>query len=95
MIRETALEQLSEEVPHSVAVQIDEFRESQTPIYIRAIIYVERPSQKAILLGRKGAQIRAASDGPLGSRWSDCSAGRSISISGSRSWQIGGVTPRH
>jgi GTP-binding protein Era len=58
MIRETALEQLSEEVPHSVAVQIDEFRENQTPIYIRAIIYVERQSQKAILLGRQGAQIR-------------------------------------
>ena len=39
-------------------MQIDEFRESQTPIYIRAIIYVERQSQKAILLGRQGAQIR-------------------------------------
>jgi GTPase len=58
LIRETALEQLSEEVPHSIAVQIEEFRESQTPVYIRAVIYVERESQKGILLGRQGARIR-------------------------------------
>jgi GTPase len=58
MIRETALEQLNEEVPHSVAVQVEEFRESQTPVYIRAVVYVERESQKAILLGRHGARIR-------------------------------------
>jgi GTPase len=58
LIRETALEQLGAEVPHSVAVQIEEFRENQTPVYIRAVIYVERDSQKAILLGRKGHRIR-------------------------------------
>lgn len=58
LIRETALEQLSEEVPHSVAVAIDEFREAQTPVYIRAIIYVERDSQRAILLGHQGTRIR-------------------------------------
>ncbi len=58
LVRETALEQLSEEVPHSVAVQVDEFRENQKPVYIRAIIYVERESQKGILLGHQGARIR-------------------------------------
>jgi GTP-binding protein Era len=58
LIRESALEQLSEEVPHSVAVQVDEFRENQKPVYIRAIIYVERESQKGILLGHQGARIR-------------------------------------
>ena len=57
-IRETALEQLSEEVPHSVAVQVDEFREGRKPLYIRAIIYVERESQKGILLGHQGGRIR-------------------------------------
>ncbi len=58
LVRESALEQLSEEVPHSVAVQVDEFRENQKPVYIRAIIYVERESQKGILLGHQGARIR-------------------------------------
>ena len=58
LIRETALEQLEEEVPYSVACEIEEFREDRTPIYIRAVIYVERDSQKRILIGHKGARIR-------------------------------------
>jgi GTP-binding protein Era len=58
LIRETALEQLDEEVPYSVACDIEEFREDRTPVYIRATIYVERDSQKRILIGEKGARIR-------------------------------------
>jgi GTP-binding protein Era len=58
LIRETALEQLEEEVPYSVAAGIEEFREDRTPVYIRAVIYVERESQKRILIGHKGARIR-------------------------------------
>jgi GTP-binding protein Era len=58
LIRETALEQLDEEVPYSVACEIEEFREDRTPIYIRAVIYVERDSQKRILIGHRGARIR-------------------------------------
>ena len=58
LIRETALDQLSEEVPYSVACEIEEFREDRTPVYIRATIYVERDSQKRILIGEKGARIR-------------------------------------
>jgi GTP-binding protein Era len=58
LIRETALEQLDEEVPYSVACEIEEFREDRTPVYIRATIYVERDSQKRILIGEKGARIR-------------------------------------
>jgi GTP-binding protein Era len=58
MVRETVLEQLHDEVPYSVAVQIEEFREDRSPLYIRAVIYVERDSQKAIVIGSKGAQIR-------------------------------------
>jgi GTP-binding protein Era len=57
-VRETALEQLEDEVPYSVACEIEEFRESRTPVYIRAVIYVERESQKRILIGNKGARIR-------------------------------------
>jgi len=59
LIRETALEQLEEEVPYSVACEIEEFREEPKPVYIRAVLYVERDSQKAIVIGDKGARIRA------------------------------------
>ena len=58
LVRESALEQLDEEVPYSVACGIEEFREDRTPVYIRAVIYVERESQKGILVGHRGARIR-------------------------------------
>jgi GTP-binding protein Era len=57
-IRESAFEQFDKEVPYSVAVKVDEYREGATPVYIRATIYVERPTQKAILIGSGGAAIR-------------------------------------
>jgi GTP-binding protein Era len=58
LIRETVLEQLHDEIPYSVAVGIEEFREGRSPLYIRAVIYVERESQKRIIIGAKGARIR-------------------------------------
>jgi GTP-binding protein Era len=59
LVRETALEQLDDEVPYSVACEIEEFRESQTPVYIRAVLHVERESQKRILIGAGGQRVRA------------------------------------
>jgi len=59
LVRETALEQLGEEVPYSVACEIEEFREGRSPVYVRAVLYVERDSQKAILIGAKGQRIRS------------------------------------
>ena len=59
LVRETVLEQLHDEVPYSVAVQVEEYREGRSPLYIRAVIYVERESQKAIIIGGKGARIRS------------------------------------
>jgi GTP-binding protein Era len=58
LVRETALEQLEDEVPYSLACAIEEFREQPAPVYIRAVLYVERDSQKRILIGAKGARIR-------------------------------------
>jgi GTP-binding protein Era len=58
LVRETALEQLQDEVPYSVACEIEEFREDRSPVYIRATIYVERDSQKGILIGAGGSRIR-------------------------------------
>jgi GTP-binding protein Era len=57
-IRESALAILHEEVPYGIFVDIEEFRENKKPIYIRAVVYVERDSQKGIVLGAKGKTIR-------------------------------------
>ena len=59
MVRECALEQLDDEVPYSVACEIEEYRETRTPVYIRAVLHVERESQKQILIGANGARIKA------------------------------------
>jgi GTP-binding protein Era len=58
LVRETALEQLHDEVPYSIACEVEEFREERRPVYIRVVIFVERESQKRILIGQGGAQIR-------------------------------------
>lgn len=58
LVRETALEQLDEEVPYSLACEVEEFRESGTPMYIRTVLYVERDSQKRIIIGHNGQRIR-------------------------------------
>lgn len=58
-VREAAFELLHEELPYSVAVEIDEFRETPAPVYIRAVIYVERISQKGIVIGAGGRAIKA------------------------------------
>lgn len=58
LVRETVLEQLHDEIPYSVACGVEEFREGGSPVYIRAVIYVERESQKRIVIGASGARIR-------------------------------------
>ena len=58
LIRETALEQLADEVPYAIACQVEEFREERDPVYIRATIFVERESQKRIVIGQGGSRIR-------------------------------------
>ena len=59
LIREKILHATQDEVPHSIAVDLDEFttREGGT-IFIRATIYVERDSQKGILIGKGGAMLK-------------------------------------
>jgi len=58
-VREAAYAELEQELPYSLAVEIDEFREDSSPVYIRATIAVERESQKPIVLGRGGRTIKA------------------------------------
>lgn len=61
IIREKVLLNTYREVPHAVAVKIDECREAADKKdlqYIRATIYVERDGQKTIILGRKGEKLK-------------------------------------
>ena len=57
IIREKVLLKLSEEVPHSIAVVVDEFKEEKDLIYIHATIVVEQPSQRKLSLVR-GSMIK-------------------------------------
>ncbi len=59
LIREKALLHLREEVPHAVAVDIEEFKERDNGmVYVAARIFVERDSQKGILLGKGGSMLK-------------------------------------
>ncbi len=59
LIREAALFKLRDEVPHAVAVRIDEFKERSNGVaYIAATIFVERESQKAIVIGEGGKMLK-------------------------------------
>lgn len=59
MIREKALRNTHDEVPHAIAVEIDEFRErTNGNIFIRATIFVERESQKGIVIGVNGNLLK-------------------------------------
>jgi GTP-binding protein Era len=59
LVRETVFEQYEQEIPYSVFCRVEEYREDQDPIYIHVDIYVERKSQKGILIGKGGAAIKA------------------------------------
>jgi GTP-binding protein Era len=58
MIRERILYAVKQEVPHAAAVLIDQWEEKPHVVRIAATIYVERPGQKAILIGRGGQVLR-------------------------------------
>lgn len=59
MIREKALLQTRDEIPHAIAVDIDEMKARDNgDMYVRATIYVERDSQKGIVIGKKGALLK-------------------------------------
>jgi len=58
-LREAAFQLLQEELPYSFAAAVEEFREDDRPVYIRVTLFVERESQKGILIGAKGQMIKA------------------------------------
>ena len=59
LIRAAALLHLRDEIPHAVAVRIDEYTErSETGVYIEATLFVERDSQKGIVIGKGGKMLK-------------------------------------
>lgn len=61
LVREKLLKRTREEVPHSVAVVTEEMEERDDGLLeVRALVYVERDSQKGIVIGKGGATIKAA-----------------------------------
>lgn len=58
IIREKILENYDKEVPYSTEVIVEKFDEKESSIHIMAVVYVERDSQKGILIGRRGAMLK-------------------------------------
>lgn len=59
LIREKALALTRDEVPHAIAVDVDEMTtRPKGDVYVRATVYVERESQKGIVIGNRGAMLR-------------------------------------
>lgn len=60
MVRGKALELTRQEVPHSLAVLVEEFKErpGKKLVYIKATIFVEKPSHRKIVVGHKGEMLK-------------------------------------
>ena len=61
IIREKILLYYDKEIPYSVEVAVERFKESDTTIHINAVIYVERDSQKGIVIGHQGVALKKVS----------------------------------
>jgi len=58
LIREVIFERYGQEIPYSTLAKVEELRENDDPVFIRATVFVERESQKGIVIGKGGAAIR-------------------------------------
>ena len=58
-LREAAFDLLGDELPYAFTAEVEEFREAERPMYIRVTLFIERESQKGIVIGRGGATIKA------------------------------------
>jgi len=62
-LREAAFELLEDELPYGFTAEVEEFREAEQPVYIRVTLFVERESQKRIVIGAGGRTIKAIGAG--------------------------------
>ena len=69
-LREAAFELLEDELPYAFTAEVEEFREAERPVYIRVTLFVERESQKGIVIGarRRAPSRRSAPTRGAGSR---------------------------
>ena len=58
-LREAAFELLGDELPYAFTAEVEEFREAERPVYIRVTLFVERDSQKRMVIGSGGRTIKA------------------------------------
>jgi GTP-binding protein Era len=58
VIREKLIYQTEEELPFATAVEVEHFKQDEKLVEISAVIWVERPGQKAIIIGKKGAKLK-------------------------------------
>lgn len=92
IIREKILLNYDKEVPYSTEVIVEKFDEKEGAIHIMAVIYVERDSQKGILIGKGGAKLKkVGTDARKTSRHSSTSASTSNCLS---RWSPTGATAR-
>ena len=61
IIREKILLYYDKEIPYSVEVRVESFKETERSIHIQAVIYVERDSQKGIIIGHQGVALKKVS----------------------------------
>lgn len=77
LIRSAAMELLRQELPHSIAVRMDEYKErGDQGAYIRATLFTERESQKGIVIGSGGSMLKAI--GTLARQRIEAMSGRSV-----------------
>ncbi len=59
LIREAALMELREEIPHGIAIRVDDFKErSDSLAYVNAVLIVEKDSHKGIVIGKQGSMLK-------------------------------------
>ena len=81
-LREAAFELLGDELPYSFTAEVDEFREAADPVYIRATLFVERESQKGMIIGAGGPHHQADRHSRARRAWRRCWARRCTSKPG-------------
>jgi GTP-binding protein Era len=58
IVREKLMRTLGQELPYNITVEIEQFKEENNRLLINALIWVERDNQKAIVIGKKGQQLK-------------------------------------
>jgi len=76
VIREKVFLRTGEEIPYSAAVKVDEYKDRGDSLYIKATVYLERGSQKAIMIGQKGSKLKEI--GQLARQELEAQTGRKI-----------------